>query len=57
MAWSGRSEKHSSRNAISRDVIWFVLVAYKGHMSPDDIMSPDIIRDIISDGWMHGYFM
>ena len=28
----------------------FVFVAYNGDMSPDDIIAPDIIRDILSDG-------
>ena len=30
-------------------MIWFVFVAYNGDMSTNDIMSPDIISDIISD--------
>ena len=46
----GRSENHSSRNVISKDVMLFVFVSYNGDMSPDDIISPDIISDIISDG-------
>ena len=50
MAWPRRSENHSSRNVISKDVMSFVFVAYNGDMSPDDIISPDIIRDILSDG-------
>ena len=50
MAWPGRSEKDSSRNVISKDVILFVFVAYNEDMSPDSIMSPDMISDIISDG-------
>ena len=52
MAWPGRSEKHPSKNAISKDVILFVFVAYSGDMSLDDVMSPDVISDIISDGMM-----
>ena len=46
----GRSENHSSRNVISKDVMLFVFVSYNGGMSPNDIISPDIISDIISDG-------
>ena len=46
----GRSENHSSRNVISKDLMLFVFVSYNGDMSPDDIISPDIMSDIISDG-------
>ena len=49
MAWPGRSENRSSRNVISKDVMLFVFVAYNGDMSPDDIISPDVISDILSD--------
>ena len=31
----------------------FVFVAYNGDMSPDDIISPDIISHIITDGMKH----
>ena len=50
MACPGRSENHSSKNFISKNVMLFVFVAYNGDMSPDDIISADIIRDILSDG-------
>ena len=46
----GRSENHSSRNVISKDVMLFVFVSYNGDMSPDDIISPDNMSHIISDG-------
>ena len=46
----GRSENDSSRNVISKDYMLFVFGSYNGDMSPDDIISPDIISDIISDG-------